>query len=186
MRTKVFDENGQERTLQWLAASYDGCGVLPADTTGATEVWRLAAIYVTEGPAVLKIETRRGDGPAANQPVALTWPNLSNPSPDLATISTTNNWSPRAVVSRTGPDGLYGAGLGSTFGPFYHAWVVSTAPSDCLTGAGMKGGTNHRGPLHGVWVLQPVDTDPPDDQILARLEALHTDLKQLMRHLGAL
>lgn len=184
--TQVFDVNGQQRDLEWLAQNFDGCTVLPANVTGATEVWRLEAILVTEGPATLKIETRRGATPAVNQPVAVTWPSLASPSADLEALpASPNNWAPRAAIGRTGADGLYGAGLGSTFGPFYHAWVVSSAPSDCLTKTGMKGGTNHRGPLHGVWVLQPVDQSPPDDDIMIKLNAIHADLRALMQHLGA-
>lgn len=160
--TQVFDLDGTERDLVWLATVYDGCTVLPARVTpGTIEVWRLVAIYVTEGPAALKIEARRGSWPAVDQPVALTWPSLEQPADDLGDLPLFPfNWSPRGVHDRANGDGIWGAGLGSAYGPLYHAWVMSNAPSDCLTGTGMKGGTNHRGPLHGVWVLQPVEVPP--------------------------
>ena len=64
------------------------------------------------------------------------------------------------MVQRTS-SGVTGFGLGSAYGPYYHAWVLSSAPSDCLTKTGMKGGTNHRGPLHAVWQLAQVGAQPP-------------------------
>lgn len=159
--TKVYDIDGTERSLEWLRQTWDGCEVLPARIpAGATEYWSLEAIYCTTGPHILKIETRRGDAPASNQPVAVTWPSLENPDageggPPPAP-SNPNNWSTRAVIQRTDSSGISGFGVGS-WGPFYHAWVWSDAPSDCLHKAGMMGGTDHSGPLHGVWVLRPVE-----------------------------
>lgn len=185
--TQIYDVNGEERTAAWLAQNYDGCMILPAPTAGATEVWRLEAVYVTEGPATLKVETRNGSIPVINQPVAITWPSLENPSADLYELmESPYNWSARAAVGRTGPDAVYGAGMGSAFGPLYSAWVISAAPSDCLTKTGMKGGTNHRGPLHGVWVLQSLTPVPPDDDVAVKLAAIQADLRVLMQHLGAL
>ena len=156
--TQVFDLDGSERNPDWLAETFDGCTVLPANTTGATEVWRLAAIYTTEGPATFKAEVRRGSVASAGQPIAFTWPALDNPSADLDLLPQgPHHWSSRAVLQETNDQGLAGFGLGRTYGPFYHAWVVSSAPSDCLTKTGMKGSTNHRGPLHAVWILQQVE-----------------------------
>lgn len=158
MTTKVYDIDGTEKDLEWLAAEWDGCEVLPARIlAGNTEYWQLAAIYCTTGPAVFKAEVRRGAVPADNQPVILTWPNLTNPSNEIPTLPhNPHNWAPRGVTQRTENGGITGFGLGSTFGPFYHAWVSSSAPSDCLSKTGMMGGTNHSGPLHGVWVLSPI------------------------------
>ena len=189
--TRIYDLDGTERTIAWLAQAYDGCAVLPARVRETdTEVWRLEAVYVTEGPATLKIEARRGVTHADNQTVALSWPALGEPSPELDLLPPSpNNWTTRGVTGRTGSSGVYGAGLGSTYGPFYHAWVMSSAPSDCLTKAGMKGGTNHRGPLHGVWVLQPVapvDPDPiPAGDVVERLTRIEARLNALAAHLGA-
>lgn len=162
MTTRVFDYDGSEKNLDWLAQAYDGCTVLPARLQeGDTQVWRLVAIFVQgdlKAPALFKIETRGKDGRAAiGQPVALTYPELNQPNPELQQIPHENRWSDRAAVGRTNSDGFYGAGLGPSYGPLYHAWVLSSAPSDCMTKAGMKGGTNHFGPLHGVWQLQDVE-----------------------------
>lgn len=168
--TQIIDLDGTSRSMAWLAQTYDCCTVLQADTSNATQVWRLTAIYVTEGPATFKAEARRIAGPSAMQPVAFTWPSLEAPSTDLPALpSNPYRWASRAVVQNTNSEGITGFGLGSTYGPFYHAWIVSAAPSDCLTKTGMKGGTNHRGPLHGVWVLQSVQ--PPQTTLAQGLIA---------------
>lgn len=165
--TRVFEANGTERSMEWLAANYDGCTVLPArvdETDG--QKWQLDAIYMNastgeiKAPALFKAETRRNELPVSGQPVAFIWPSLANPAPADENVKALppgrNNWSPRAVVQRTDGGGMTGFGLGQYYGPLYHAWVMSSAPSDCLTGTGMKGGTDHHGPLHGVWSLTPV------------------------------
>lgn len=158
MPTRVYDIDGTERSLEWLSQAWDGCEVLPARiTTGVTEYWQLAAIFCTSGPAVFKAEVGHGINPASGQPVVMTWPELNNPSGDIPVLPTSpHNWSLRGVIQRTEGSGVTGFGLGTTYGPFYHAWVQSSVPSDCLTKTGMKGGTDHHGPLHGVWVLTPV------------------------------
>jgi hypothetical protein len=191
MTTRVYDLDGTERTLAWLAQAYDGCHVLPANTAGATEYWRLAAIYCTTGPATLKVEVRREGHQADNQPVVATWPALGAPSPDLDALpASPHNWASRGVIQRTEASGVTGFGLGGTYGPFYHAWVLSSVPSDCLTKTGMKGGTNHNGPLHGVWILTPVGTPDPDPipgdpLILVTLARIEARLNALAQHLGA-
>jgi len=161
MTTRVFDINGREQSWDWLADRYDGCTVLPARLNGEPEAWRLQAIFCTTGPAVLKIEARNSRGQAAdNQPVVMTYPSLSNPDPGLDDLTAySNRWSDRGKVHRTNLDGVFGYGLGGAYGPVYHAWVLSSAPSDLLHRTGMKGGTNHEGPLHGVWQLEAVEPE---------------------------
>jgi hypothetical protein len=161
MTTRVFDIYGQEQTLAWLASRYDGCMILPARLNGEPEAWRLQAVFCTTGPAVLKIEARNSRGAAAdNQPVVMTYAELGNPNPELDDLTAyPNRWSDRGKVHRANSDGVFGFGLGPTYGPVYHAWVLSSAPSDCLTMTGMKGGTEHEGPLHGVWQLEAVEPD---------------------------
>lgn len=159
MTTRVFDIDGTERSIDWLREAWDGCEVLPAHVPASvTEYWHLVSVYCTSGPAVLKAEVRRTATISAdNQPVVATWPNLTNPSPDIPTLpDNQHNWAQRGATQRTEGSGVTGFGLGTTFGPFYHVWVLSSVPSDCLSKAGMKGGTDHHGPLHGVWVLTPV------------------------------
>ncbi len=165
--TRVFEANGTERNLEWLADRYDGCTVLPARTGEAdTKKWQLDAIYINtsepgiKAPALFKAETKRDGQPVSGQPIAFTWPTLANPAQPDDNMKTLppgqNNWAARAVVQRTDGGGITGYGLGQHYGPLYHAWVMSNAPSDCLTGTGMKGGTDHHGPLHAVWSLVPL------------------------------
>jgi len=148
MTTRVYDIDGAERDLQWLRDAWDGCEVLPAKIpAGTTEYWQLAAVYCTTGPAVFKVEARRNNMPAYDQPVVLTWPDLGSPSSELPSLpANTHNWSTRGVIQRTSGSGITGFGLGSSYGPWYHSWVLSNAPSDCLSRTGMKGGTRTTAP----------------------------------------
>lgn len=157
MPTRVYDIDGTERSLEWLSLAWDGCEVLPARLTGgATEYWKLVAIYCTTGEVVLKVEARRGIYPADGQPAAFTYPRLNDTNPELPALpASAHNWSDRAIVQRTAASGVTGFVV-NAWGPFYHAWIVSSVPSDCLSQTGMMGGTDHHGPLHGVWVLTPV------------------------------
>jgi hypothetical protein len=189
--TKVFDIDGTERDLAWLAATWDGCEVLPARIpAGTMEYWRLAEIHCTTGTVVVTVSARRGNLPAVSQPVVMSYPNLTNPSTALDTLpANQHNWAQRGDAKRTNSNGLYEYELGPTFGPFYHAWILSSVPSDCLSKTGMMGGTDHHGPLHGIWVLTPLtppDPDPdPDGDVLAIVSRIETKLAKLARHLGA-
>ena len=171
--TRVFDVNGEERSLAWLAQEYDGCHpefvASRLDMTSYARYFALAAVYVTEGPAVCKVEVRGDAGEPLRQPVCLSWPSLADPDhglQDLAGSGAPFLWTRRGVAQFTEtPTGVTGYGLGSAYGPLYQGWVISpSAPSDCLVGAGMKGGTNHRGPLHAVFQLTATGgavVDPP-------------------------
>lgn len=189
--TRVFDIDGSEKDLAWLAATWDGCEVIcAAIPEGCTEYWRLAEIHCTTGNVVLAVSARRGNLPAVGQPVVMTYPNLTNPSTELPTLpSNPHNWSQRGDVKRTNSNGIYEYELGPTFGPFYYAWIMSSVPSDGLGKTGMMGGTDHHGPLHGIWVLTPVgapdpDLDPTGD-VVERLTRIETKMDKLSRHLGA-
>lgn len=153
----IFDLDGTKKDEAWLAEQYDGCHVQLGPAKEGL-VFRIAAIYVTEGPALFKGEVRNEEGSAQNgQPVAFSYPSLTDPNhelPDISKCGAPKIWTVRAVTQKVSGDGTTGFGLGSTYGPFYQAWVVSpSAGSDCVVGAGMKGGTDHRGPLHVVWQL---------------------------------
>ncbi len=162
--TRVFDVDGTERSLAWLAQQYDGCHPEYAagkiNLAGFARYFALVAIYVTEGPAVCKVEIRGETGEKLRHPACLSWPSLAAPDPGLADLSGSGApvlWTRRGVAQFTETStGVTGFGLGPSFGPLYQAWVISpSAPSDCLVGAGMKGGTDHRGPLFGVFQLTP-------------------------------
>lgn len=153
----IFDLDGTKKSEAWLAEQYDGCHVQLGPAKEGL-VFRIAAIYVTEGPALFKAEVRNEEGSAqTDQPVAFSWDSLSNPSADLPDISNCGApkiWTKRAVVQRVDGSGTTGFGLGPTYGPVYQSWVISpSAGSDCIVGTGMKGGTNHKGPLHVVFQL---------------------------------
>ena len=206
MTVDIFDIDGTPRTAAWLAQAYDGCMVLPANTAGASEYWKLAAVYCTTGPAALVAEVRRdATTPAGNQPVVITWPALGDPSQDIDALpDNPHNWASRGVIQRTEGNGITGFGLSggkryddegreveevAAYGPWYHTWVFSSVPSDCLTKTGMKGGTPHNGPLHAVFVLTPVnvepDPTPTDPLILTTLARIEARLNALAAHLGA-
>jgi hypothetical protein len=94
------------------------------------------------------------------------WASLAAPDPSLDNLSGSGApyvWTTRGKVTQTNNEGIAGHGIGTFFGPFYQMWIVSpSTPSDCLVMAGMKGGTNHFGPLHAVFQLTPVDVTVPD------------------------
>lgn len=153
----IYDLDGSLKTEQWLADNYNGCRVARGSAFN-NKIFRIVAIYVTEGPAAFMAEVRNLVGmPHSDQPVAFSWPSLENPSQELDDMSNCGApkiWTIRAKHQRTEPTGYTGFGLGPAYGAFYQSWIVSpSAGSDCIVGTGMKGGTNHRGPLHVVWQL---------------------------------
>lgn len=169
---RVFDVGGVEKDTTWLAANYDGCHpeyvAHHVDLARWERYFALVAVYCSEGPAAAKVETRDAAGaPLGGVYGCMSWPSLASPSPDLQSLANSGAphlWTARGVPQRTDAGGVTGFGLGSAYGPLYQMWIVSpSTPSDCLVGAGMKGGTNHRGPLHAVFQLAPttVTPDPP-------------------------
>ena len=117
MTTRVFDVNGEERSLDWLAQQYDGCHpefvASRLDMTSYARYFALAAVYVTEGPAVCKVEVRGEAGEPLHQPVCLSWPSLADPDhglQDLAGSGAPFLWTRRGVAqfteTPTGGDGL--------------------------------------------------------------------------------
>lgn len=152
MPPQVFDATGVQRDWTWLRERYGNVQFLDA---GAGQKFRLARVDETEGPAVIKVRVVNSDGvPQANQPVANHWPdpNLS----DLRDQGLQTLWRDRAVFQYTEMSGFTGFGLGT--GSYIHdlqeggphvVWVLSPSlPSDGMSGIGMLGGTNHKGPLY--------------------------------------
>jgi hypothetical protein len=175
----IYDLDGSLKTEQWLASNYDGCRIVRGNAFN-DKIFRIVAVYVTEGPAVFKAEVRAESGiPQVGQPVAFSWPSLENPAPDLDDMSQCGApkiWTIRAKHQRVDGSGYTGFGLGPVYGPFYQSWVISpSSGSDCIVGSGMKGGTVHRGPLHVVWQLmdEGVYTGPlPSDEPKATADIL--------------
>lgn len=159
----VYDQNGELQSAEWLYQNFDGAEVLRS-TADVAKTFRIKAVYITEGPVTFVAEARNeSGGPQVGQYVAFSYPSLETPDPRLVDISMYNiptMWCKRSVQpQKTNAEGITGFGLGSAFGPFYHSFILSpTASSDCMTKAGMKGGTNHVGPLHVVWQLEETGT----------------------------
>ena len=115
-------------------------------------------------------------------------------------------YTTRAVIQRT-ENGCTGFGLGggsyisdpAAGGP-YSVFVLSPSTfSDCLTGTGWLGGTNHLGPCRLTFRLAPAGVTPdPDpepggdddlDSLVHRIavadERIAIALERLVKHLGA-
>ena len=199
---RVFDVDGTERTLNWLAVNYDGCHPEYAEDKisldGYSHTFRLVAVFCTEGPATAKGEVREANGaPKAGIYVVLSWPSLSSPAndlPDLTGSGAPYTWTSRGIYQTTDASGVTGFGLGGSYGPLYQMWVLSpSTPSDCLVMTGMKGGTNHRGPLHAVFQYTansappPVEPPPSGDlgAVVEELRQINATLSRLAQHLGA-
>ena len=109
-----------------------------------------------EGPQTLMVSLQDENGaPHSGQPVVLSWPSLAEPSQDMPVIPTGSKscYTSRGVIQRT-ENGCTGFGLGGgsyisnpAVGGPYSVFVLSPSTySDCLTGTGWLGGTNHMGP----------------------------------------
>lgn len=172
-RVRVFDIGGAEKDLDWLAANYDGCHPEfvsdHLDLSRWPKYFRLVAVYCTAGVVSTKIEARDLTGaPMTGIWGAFSWPSLALPDgglDDLTGSLAPYIWTARGKTNRTNAEGVAGFGIGTKFGPLYQSWIVSpSTPSDCLVAAGMKGGTDHHGPLHAVFQLNPIvpaDPVPP-------------------------
>ena len=188
----VYDQTGEQKSAEWLYQNFDGFEVLRT-TVENSKSFRVVAVYVTEGPATFVAEVRAQNGSGQpNQPIAFSYPTLEHPDPNLTSISQYNVpqlWTTRVVTpQRTNGEGITGFGLGSSYGPFYSSFVLSpTLPSDCVTKAGMKGGTNHVGPLHVVWqitetvVNEFLPWDEPEADIPTTMEKVRWWTEEMVR-----
>jgi hypothetical protein len=187
--------------MNWLRGKYGNVQFLDAGTGGKFE---LARVDETMGTALIKVLVLgENEQPAQGQPVANRWPDPS--LPDLTGSGSQTLWHDRAHVQNTDANGMTGFGLGggsyiadlSVGGP-HTLWVLSpTRPSDGLSGVGMLGGTNHAGPLSLTFRVVDQDTPPTPapptsdaamdrlDEILEKLDLVHSDLRRLLRHFGA-
>lgn len=177
MSTRVFDQRGQERTLDWLRSTF-GARVVPGPV-GKRFV--LAEVRVTEGPASCVVRVQEGDRPLASHAVAFSWPDAPHDLtvPEAAAFKT--RYKTRAAVQWTDAQGYTGFGLGggsyiqniAEGGP-HAVWVLHHEYySDALDGIGMLGGTDHVGPLRLVFAL----ADPtPAPQSLAEALRLAAEL----------
>lgn len=203
MTLRIYDMQGREKDFAWLRSKYGNLVLLDA---GEVKKFKLVRIDETQGVARISVRVTNELGQALQaQPVANHWPD--DTLPDLRQSQSRTLWHERAYLQPTDSTGSTGYDLGPgsyiadllTGGP-HTLWVVSSAlPSDGLSGVGMLGGTHHQGPLS--LSFQIVDESLPEpltpqasdnemlsdrlDEVMERLEIIHADLRQLMRHFGA-
>jgi hypothetical protein len=192
MTVEVFDFNGERRDLAWLEQTYR-TRFLDA---GPGAKFKLARIDVTDGPAVFFVQILDTNGaPKVNQPVANHWPGVEDEEQAVDLQGGSKSvWQRHAIIQRTSGVGDTGFGFGGGSvikeqgGP-HTLWVVSPSlPSDGLARMGWLGGTNHRGPCRLTFREVEAGTPPeipPGGDVMARLDAIHADLRRLMQHLGA-
>jgi hypothetical protein len=201
MSFDIYDRTGTKRDLVWLQATYGNVQFLDA---GAAPKFKLLRVDETEGPAVIKVRVINEQGkPHAGQPVANAWPDPS--LPDLRNKGLKSVWREHAMYQNTDSDGFTGFGIGTgsyikdlAVGGPHTIWVLSPSlPSDGISGIGMLGGTEHRGPLFltfGIVTQEsggggetPGGGTTPEAlaEVIAKLNALQADLTKLMQHLGA-
>lgn len=204
MGIQVIDIHGNERDLQWLQDTYK-VEVLNA---GPGPKFQLIRVEEVEGPAVFMVQVRDRAGRAqVNQPVANHWPGVetADNARDLRNADLQTLWRNHAIVQTTNSNGDtgYGYGGGSVIrqdgGP-HTLWVLSPSlPSDGLTRVGWLGGTNHRGPTRLTFQIMDAEQSGEDEgpeggdesgptqptaDLVAKLDAIHRDLRRLMAHLG--
>ena len=149
----VLDLNGTVRDWAWLRAKYGNVTYLEA---AQYPKFQLSKVEEMEGPQTLIVNLEAENGtPHSGQPVALSWPSLAEPSQDIPAIPAGSKscYTSRGVIQRT-ENGCTGFGLGGgsyisnpAVGGPYSVFVLSPSTfSDCLTGTGWLGGTNHMGP----------------------------------------
>lgn len=162
---KVYDQQGQERNWQWLVANFGPVSLERAEApAGPGKVFRVVKLQDREGPAVLIVHISDEQGnPHEGARVVRYWPDAPSlpnwPQP-------TSRWRARGVFGKTNPKGEIGYGMGT--GDYYWppsggasaVWVAEEdGASDCISGLGMLGGTNHRH-LEVHFQLQTVEGEP--------------------------
>ena len=206
----VLDLNGTVRDWAWLRAKYGNVTYLEA---AGYPKFQLIKVEEMEGPQTLIVNTEAENGsPHSGQPVALSWPSLAGPSQDLPVIPAGSKscYTSRGVIQRT-ENGCTGFGLGGgsyisnpAVGGPYSVFVLSPSTySDCLTGTGWLGGTNHMGPCRLTFRIVPAGVTPDPDpdpepepggdddldllvqRIAAADERIAVALERLVKHLGA-
>jgi hypothetical protein len=202
----VLDLNGTMRDWTWLRAKYGNVSYLEA---AGYPKFQLIKVEEMEGPQTLIVNVEAENGsPHSGQPVALSWPSLVQPSQDLPAIPSGSKscYTSRGVIQRT-ENGCTGFGLGGgsyihdpAIGGPYSVFVLSPSTfSDCLTGTGWLGGTNHMGPCRLTFRIVPASVAPEpepepgaDDDLVVMLgrvvvvlERGAVALERLVRHLGA-
>jgi len=208
----VVDLRGAVRDWAYLRAKYGNVTYLAA---AGYPKFQLSVVEEMEGPQTLIVTLLNDKGvPHSGQPVVLSWPALAQPAADLPVIpaGAKSCYTPRGVIQQT-ENGCTGFGLGGgsyirepAVGGPYSVFVLSPSVfSDCLTGTGWLGGTNHMGPCRLTFRLVPAAVGEPEpepepgadaerfggdvlrklDLMLAILERNALAAERLVGHLGA-
>jgi hypothetical protein len=206
----VLDLNGTVRDWAWLRAKYGNVTYLEA---AQYPKFQLSKVEEMEGPQTLIVNLEAENGtPHSGQPVVLSWPSLAQPSQDIPAIPAGSKscYTSRGVIQRT-ENGCTGFGLGggsyisdpATGGP-YSVFVLSPSTfSDCLTGTGWLGGTNHMGPCRLTFRIvaagvapepepEPEPEPGADDELVGLVtrftmatERIAAAMERMVGHLGA-
>lgn len=167
-KPQVLDQRGQEQDWIWLIDNFGDVVIERAEVSDAVaQVYRIAKVQVSEGPAVQVVNVADQDGiPLGGHRVVRYWPD----APFLPVwLPPTSMWQLEGVFGETNVEGNIGFGMGH--GDYYDppeggassVWVASEAgPSDLIWGLGMLGGTNHRH-LDVYFRLVSVEGTPPGE-----------------------
>jgi hypothetical protein len=202
----VLDLNGTMRDWAWLRAKYGNVSYLEA---AGYPKFQLSKVEEMEGPQTMMVSLEAENGtPHSGQPVVLSWPSLAQPSADIPAIPSGSKscYTSRGVIQKT-ENGCTGFGLGGgsyihdpAVGGPYSVFVLSPSTfSDCLTGTGWLGGTNHMGPCRLTFRIvaagvapEPEPEPGADDDVLVKLDRMMAILERsasaaerLAGHLGA-
>lgn len=191
----IYDQTGAVRDEAWLYARFGNVERVASSAPVGEAVFRLFELREKEGPTALIVKTLDDQGRAmAGVNCIFTWPTADklpdwNPPPE--------RWLENGVYGPTNSDGDVGFGMGgggyydpkTSQGP-HSAWVGRPSTySDWVKGLGMLPFTNHIH-LDCCFKLttgddEPEPPTPPDDDVLAYLDAMYEILTQIRDRLAA-
>jgi len=134
---RVVDQYGEVRDCAWLWERFGSVAVQGGD--GAA---RVVELRESEGPAAVVVHVVRDGLPLEGVNVVLNWPDAPPLPEGLRQCSDYGVYGPTNSMGDVG----FGLGGGSYYFPPAGGphWIwVAVEGTDCLTGIGMLGGTNH-------------------------------------------
>jgi len=147
---RVFDADGNEKSLEWALNKYNVKLVIAAKSR---DRWEVVALHEVIGPSSMTVRVNIKDGIGAFAiPVAFWWPGAWEDE-NAVECHPTEPKQPRKIRQITDLNGQTGFGMGG--GAYYHpskgeqgphAVWVSEYPqytSDLVDGLGMIGSSNH-------------------------------------------
>jgi hypothetical protein len=142
----IYDKYGTEQDWDWLVANFGAVTLERGCGEASVQVLR-----ETEGPTALVVRVENADGdPVENVPVVFYWPAAPLLLPEQQACGLTRG---EVILTKSNGNAEFSMGPGVYYfppdgGP-HVAWVAVEG-SDCLSGLGMLGGTNHIH-LDSVW-----------------------------------